>query len=234
MRTLRYSVCSSALVLFALQAGAQTVTCSSDDGKRHYCRADTGNGIDLVRQRSGSACQRDYSWGYDDQGVWVDHGCRADFAPAARSDRSSRSGSTITCSSDDGSRHYCDTATRGRVRLVRQISDSPCRRGESWDADDRGLWVDRGCRAEFAVETGRWDRDGRDGDRRDGDRSGSGQIVSCSSDDGRRHHCDADTRRGVDLVKQRSDSPCTMDSSWGYDSSGIWVDRGCRADFQVR
>ncbi|AXC09395.1 hypothetical protein ACPOL_0008 [Acidisarcina polymorpha] len=34
----------------------------------------------MVRQRSGSACTQGYSWGYDQGGIWVDHGCRADFA----------------------------------------------------------------------------------------------------------------------------------------------------------
>jgi hypothetical protein len=49
-----------------------------------------------------------------------------------------------------------------------------------------------------------------------------------------RHYCQADTRSGgVRLVKQRSDSACRQGYSWGYDRSGIWVDHGCRADFQV-
>ena len=34
-------------------------------------------------------------------------------------------------------------------------------------------------------------------------------------------------------MKQRSDSSCRQGYSWGYDRRGIWVDHGCRADFQV-
>jgi hypothetical protein len=34
----------------------------------------------MVRQLSGSPCQQNYSWGFDDRGIWVDHGCRADFS----------------------------------------------------------------------------------------------------------------------------------------------------------
>ena len=60
-------------------------------------------------------------------------------------------GQLMTCSSDDGRRRYCDTDTRGGVRLSRQISGSPCRQGETWGFDRRGVWVDRGCRAEFEV-----------------------------------------------------------------------------------
>ena len=59
-------------------------------------------------------------------------------------------------------------------------------------------------------------------------------VVSCSSDDMKRHYCDADTRGGVRLVKQHSDAACREGETWGYDRRGIWVDRGCRADFEVR
>ncbi|HEY3836603.1 MAG TPA: DUF3011 domain-containing protein [Bryobacteraceae bacterium] len=77
--------------------------------------------------------------------------------------------------------------------------------------------------------------DRRDGDRRDDDRRGPRvSTVSCNSDDMRRHYCDADTRGGVRLLKQNSGSPCERDRTWGYDRRGIWVDRGCRADFEVR
>jgi hypothetical protein len=48
-----------------------------------------------------------------------------------------------------------------------------------------------------------------------------------------RHYCQADTRGGVQLIKQRSDSSCRQGRSWGFDRRGIWVDHGCRADFQV-
>jgi hypothetical protein len=93
--------------------------------------------------------------------------------------------------------------------------------------------VDHGCRADFVVEGGGWDRD-HDWDRdRDRDRGDADQIISCASDDMHRHYCAADTRGGVQLLKQRSDSSCRQGYSWGYDRRGIWVDHGCRADFQV-
>jgi len=148
---------------------------------------------------------------------------------------------TISCSSDDGKRHYC--SANGRARLVQQRSQSACTEGYSWGSDSRGVWVDHGCRADFEIVGGRggWDRDhDRDRDRdHDGYRddsnygSGGGQIISCSSDDMHKHYCPADTRGGVQLVKQRSDSSCRQGRSWGFDGRGIWVDHGCRADFQV-
>ncbi len=72
-----------ACLVFAVAASAQTITCSSNDMGRHYCRANTSNGVKLVYQRSGSACTMGVSWGYDNGGIWVDHGCRADFALGA-------------------------------------------------------------------------------------------------------------------------------------------------------
>jgi hypothetical protein len=56
-----------------------SLTCSSNDGGYHYCRADTQNRVVLTRQISGSPCQQGYSWGYDYRGIWVDRGCRAQF-----------------------------------------------------------------------------------------------------------------------------------------------------------
>jgi hypothetical protein len=88
---------------------------------------------------------------------------------------------------------------------------------------------------------GRDDRDDRD------DRGGSGRgpfgrdrdrdranIVTCASNDNRRSFCEADTRGGVTLLRQHGDRQCREGSTWGYDRRGIWVDRGCRADFEIR
>jgi hypothetical protein len=90
---------------------------------------------------------------------------------------------TFTCESRGHEATRCNVDTRGGVRLVRQLSSAPCERGRSWNADGRGIWVSRGCRAQFAVggrgngryddrRDGRWDdrRDDRWDDRRDRDR----------------------------------------------------------------
>ena len=130
----------------------------------------------------------------------------------------------------------------GRVRLQQQRSGSPCREGYSWGSDGKLIWVDHGCRADFAVEGGRARAENRIG-APDGAAAlareataadylgGQNLVISCSSDDMHRHYCPADTRGGVQLLKQRSDSSCRQGRSWGYDRSGIWVDHGCRADF---
>jgi hypothetical protein len=58
-------------------------------------------------------------------------------------------------------------------------------------------------------------------------------TLTCSSNDMRRQFCAADTRGGVRLLRQRSDASCRQGSTWGYNRQGIWVDRGCRADFEI-
>ena len=68
----------AALLVFSPRSSAQTISCSSDDGHRHYCPADTRGEVRVVKQNSDSPCQQGYSWGSDDRGIWVDHGCRAD------------------------------------------------------------------------------------------------------------------------------------------------------------
>lgn len=55
-----------------------TILCSSDNGQRRYCRADTRRGVRLIRQVRGLGC-RPATWGYDARGVWVDRGCQAEF-----------------------------------------------------------------------------------------------------------------------------------------------------------
>jgi Protein of unknown function (DUF3011)/Ricin-type beta-trefoil lectin domain-like len=67
-------------------------------------------------------------------------------------DRDSRGERRITCASNNGERVFCEMDTRGRsVRMARQISGSPCEQGRTWGWDRRGVWVDRGCRAEFVL-----------------------------------------------------------------------------------
>jgi hypothetical protein len=81
-------------------------------------------------------------------------------------------------------------------------------------------------------------RGGLSGNGRDSRRGDEGpyraQSIYCASDDGRRHTCPVDTSSGViRMVSQRSGSNCMQGRTWGYDRNGIWVDRGCRADFEV-
>lgn len=129
---------------------------------------------------------------------------------------------------------------RGRVRLEREpgqnggvavirIEDTQGgREGYTFDlewrgGDDRGGGNRRGYNDGPAPGYGGGGRQPRGRDT---------YVVSCESG-GRREYCDADTRGGVLMLRQRGNAQCRQGYSWGFDQRGIWVDRGCRADFEV-
>jgi len=59
-------------------------------------------------------------------------------------------------------------------------------------------------------------------------------IVKCESNLKLFKSCDVSGLiLHAELVYQKSNSPCELGHSWGYDSRRIWVDRGCRAAFRV-
>jgi len=308
---------SLAVALFFAAAAAPSfaqyaLTCASEDGHRHYCAADTRAGVSLTKQHSKSACTQGQTWGFDQQGVWVDRGCRADFlvnAPQVANtgdrhddhdrfrghdgdadhdrdhvgDHRDHDGDTdrdrdrehdrdadrdrdrdrdhdrdgdrehyrdadrdrndydhgrdrdehreqtmqLTCASEDGGRHYCESDIQGQAVMLRQRSGSPCREGYSWGNDRRGIWVDHGCRADFSLT----------GFQKPPVRSNYAPAYmgtfKCSSDFGTRQYCQVDTRGRVRLSRQISESSCREGYSWGYDRSGVWVDHGCRAEFEI-
>lgn len=55
----------------------------------------------------------------------------------------------VTCESVDQQRKECEMNTRGEVRLVRQLSKSPCQEGVSWGLSKHAVWVEGGCRGVF-------------------------------------------------------------------------------------
>jgi Protein of unknown function (DUF3011) len=63
----------------------------------------------------------------------------------------------------------------------------------------------------------------------------NGPTFRCESRDNRRRNCSADTRGGVRLVRQLSGSAiCREGRTWGSDNDSVWVDNGCRGEFQQR
>jgi hypothetical protein len=130
-------------------------------------------------------------------------------------------GGPFRCESRDNRTQHCPTNTRGGVRLVRQLSGSPCVEGRTWGSDRNGVWVTSGCRAEFIAGYG------------GGSPSYGSGLIRCESDDRRTRRCPASTRGGVRLARQLSSTPCIEGRTWGYDSNSIWVSGGCRAEFSV-
>jgi hypothetical protein len=118
----------------AAPAGAQrSISCSSDNGKRHYCEVDTRGGVSMVRQRSDTECQEGYSWDYDRRGIWVDHGCRADFVVNSSEYGAPQSTPTIRREADA----YLRVGGRPAARLPRRY---PPRRADVSSTEQRALY----------------------------------------------------------------------------------------------
>jgi hypothetical protein len=59
------------------------------------------------------------------------------------------------------------------------------------------------------------------------------EIVRCESNDMRRNFCDVSPNREIRFARQVSDAKCIPGETFGTRGTTIWVDRGCRGDFQV-
>lgn len=240
MRSLIIAVIAALAAFAAAPASAQyyggdssgyrgdVVRCESDDGRTREC-ATGGGRVILERQISRAACIEGRSWGSSRNGVWVSQGCRADFRVQGWGGGHGdyNSGGIVRCESNDGRYQRCALSGRGRAQLVRQLSKSACIEGRSWGSDYGSVWVSEGCRGEFAVSRGPgggWNN-GRDNGI-------GGRVFRCESNDGRYTECAANTRAGVQLIRQLSNSPCIEGRSWGYGRAGIWVAQGCRAEFR--
>jgi hypothetical protein len=145
-------------------------------------------------------------------------------ASAAPRTAVAQSGREIVCESLSGKFDYCEVNTRGSVRLVRQMSDTKCLLDRTWGFDERGIWVDRGCRGRFALGGsggGGW----QNGD--------NGRSVVCESRSNQYEFCRTNTRGDVRMRRQLSKDPCIAGRTWGFQRDGIWVVEGCRAEFEV-
>lgn len=130
---------------------------------------------------------------------------------------------TLTCSSEGYALQRCASDWRDG-RLLETYSRERCERGDSWDVDRRGLWVTRGCRGRFERLDDRDDRD-------DDDRT---RTLSCASEGNAYRRCPVDGRVTRVRLRQRlSVADCDYRESWGWNRDSVWVDKGCRAEFEV-
>ncbi|MFI8716867.1 DUF3011 domain-containing protein [Stenotrophomonas sp. NPDC077464] len=204
----------------------QVVRCQSRDMEWVHCDMPVAGGVDLVRQLSDNSCVRGSEWGTDRTGVWVTLGCRAEFRSrgiAQATPGTQRNVRRVVRCESNGRPTSCPVMLQGApVRLLRQLGALPCREGHSWGVKRNEIWVTRGCQGDFEV----------------GAADGSGfldvpRTLVCESKSRQRRFCGAGISKDARLVKQLSGSPCEQGRSWGWDARGVWVDEGCRAEFQV-
>jgi hypothetical protein len=144
---------------------------------------------------------------------------------------------TVRCESVDSRQAFCRVDTRGGVRIVNQLSRQACVRGRNWTANENGISVSGGCRADFLVTPGGYDRDeygrGDDDDRYrgqgDDDRYSRGAYrVHCEPRGAGRTYCG---ERGVRYtLHDRRNRNCIQGRTWGSNERGTWVSGRCEAD----
>jgi hypothetical protein len=200
-----------------------SIRCESDNNRSRSCRTPWQGRSRLVRQLSKATCVEGRTWQSQRGQVQVSGGCRGEFASGAQVIPPAGSGS-IRCESESRRSRTCRTPWQGSSRLVRQLSDTACVEGRTWQSQRGQVQVSGGCRGEFAASS----RPGHPG-------SGSGYSMSCSSTRNNPQSCAWNNRQGRPyLQRQISTAPCRENDSWWYDGNAIWVRNGCRALFGTR
>ena len=129
------------------------VHCVSTESGRTYCGEPHHRYV--IVGTAPAECVRGKTWDFDDRGVWVSSGCRADFTVEAdevtsRSTYVSDSGRVVHCVSTESGRTYC-----GAYHAHYVISGTPdpvCVEGRTWGVDKHGIWVTGGCKGDFTYD----------------------------------------------------------------------------------
>lgn len=216
--------------LLPMTGTAQVLHCGGADGREHHCPVNTEQGVTLVRETGRVRCTRGYSWDYGGGEIWVANGCAGDFSLASRppsnweEEEVPQGSYLISCAGEGDEPVYCVRVSRVSAELVRQRGESRCKEGKNWGLDPEGLWVTKGCAADFLVKQKMLV---------DSNSLETVNLIECASVDGKRNFCQADARGGAVLRAILSHVPCKLGESWEWNEGGVWVDHGCHALFEV-
>lgn len=79
----------------------------------------------------------------------------------------------------------------------------------------------------MSIETDEVDDDDEDEDEDDY------VLISCNSKNNKYKQCPIRILGHAELVRQKSRNACRFNKTWGYDRRGVWVSKGCRAEFAI-
>ncbi len=142
----------------------------------------------------------------------------------------------ITCESWQFRPNECPADTRGGVRLLQQTGGM-CTQGQTWGFTPRGIWVNNGCRAIFAVVGGRPGFGPGPGPGPGGGfptapvPGNGGRLIVCESWQFQPNRCATDVFRRPQIEVIAGN--CVQGQTWGWDRGGVWVNGGCRARFRL-
>lgn len=128
----------------------------------------------------------------------------------------------IVCSSTKGKYRECKLPFQAQAIVTQRISKASCIEGSSWGQRQGVVWVNKGCRARFAVNT-----------NQNNNALINNYTVTCTSDKKAPTHCIWDDRYGEPrLVQQLSSKKCIKGKNWAYYyNRDLWVTKGCSARF---
>ena len=132
----------------------EVVRCESNDYRTVRCPMNTNGGVRISRQISNTPCQRGRNWNFDRGGVWVKDGCRAEFVTGGGGGGWGGGGGNTSGSIECSSRNYQPArcgATINRGVTIDRVLGGECIEGRTWGWDNRGIWVNNGCRARFRI-----------------------------------------------------------------------------------
>jgi len=217
-------------------AWSQQLTCESRNYQQEFCPT----GVNIARawmivQRSRSPCIEGQTWGYQNNGIWVNQGCEADFGfqgvsgPPVVVAPGRPGGQRVSCESRNYQQQICPIGQQITVAwVIEQRSSAPCIQGQTWGYQNNEIWVNQGCSADFGVQV-YGSAPATVAPLPVGPLAGS---IVCESRDYQQQFCATGRQVGrAWLVTQRSRSACIQGQSWGYDGRGIWVSQGCEGEF---
>lgn len=232
-----------ALALLAGQpasAAAQTNTirCESNSGNRVVCPIPAGARVTLARHLSQTPCQENSNWGVSGNALWVSNGCRAEFAVSTAAVQPTNPAPPT------GPVYGNVEASPFQLRVCRAEADRrlPQYTGNQIEVTPEsrsGPTVTIRWRAGTSTGLCQVQNDGRlvsfttdDKGAAPGTPAASTRVT-CESKRGDRQQCPVPAGSRIRLARQLSTNPCRPNETYGQSSGYIWVDEGCRAEFEV-
>lgn len=188
-----------------------------DDQLEFYLdQIDSGWTFTQIKEDIARSLRDDHGWDRDDYDQYARPGNGYGWGPPVAG-----AGTVVRCESIDQRPRQCPTNFRMRAVIVRQHSRTRCIEGQNWGQQPGMVWVNRGCRAEFAESGSAYGPEAR-------------YTVTCVSNYERYTTCAWNSRYGrPELIENLSRVQCVEGRNWGFRGSSIWVDNGCRGRFGV-
>ena len=209
-----------------LAAQTSTVRCEAPGRAQTQCPIPSHAEVRLARTLSQEACREGHNWGVGTSFIWVNGGCRAEFA-------------VTTTGYEQGQGNA--SANRNQLRACRSEAD---RRLAAYSYDQISVEADS---RQGNVAYVRWwvgPMSGLCAVAANGrvlqftnnpvgiGGGGATTRVVCESRYGR-DECRIPAGARIRLLRQIGQQPCRLNDTYGLGPEYIWVDKGCRGEFEV-